>query len=86
MPPKSAKSRHYPLSLQNSVKFCKDFNRDRILFTPTLLARWYVLTSLHTAANESYSVQPCLPLAATIGPARVFNRPGVAGAFLQTAL
>ena len=33
------------LSQQNSVKFCKDFTRDRICFTPTLLARWYVFAS-----------------------------------------
>ena len=46
MPPKTVKSRHYSLSLQNSVNFCKDFTRDRIFFTPTLLARWYVFPSL----------------------------------------
>ena len=27
---------------KNNVKFCKDFTWDRIFFTPTLLAHWYV--------------------------------------------
>ena len=46
IPPKTAKSQHYSLFRQNSVKFCKDFTQDRIFFTPTLLARWYVFPSL----------------------------------------
>ena len=33
MPPKSAKLRHYLLSRGNSVKFCKDFTRDKIFYT-----------------------------------------------------
>ena len=29
-----------------SVKFCEDFTPDRIFFTPTLLAHWYIFASL----------------------------------------
>ena len=47
MPLKTKKLRHYSLSWQNSKIFCKDFTRDRIFFTPTSLARWYVFASLN---------------------------------------
>ena len=46
MPPKSAKSRHYSLLRQNSVKFGLNFTQDRKHFTQALLARLYVFPSL----------------------------------------
>ena len=36
-----AKSQHYSLSRQNSVKFYKAFTKDRIFFSQTLFARSY---------------------------------------------
>ena len=56
MPPKSAKSRHYSLSRQNSVKFCKDFTRDRIFFTQTLFACFYVFTSLLSSLSCNWVI------------------------------
>ena len=56
MPPKSAKLRHYSLSRQNSVKFWKDFTPDRIFFTPTLLACWYVFAFLQVCRQYKYGV------------------------------
>ena len=44
MPPKSVKLRHYSLSWQNSVKFCKDFTPDRIFLHQHC---WHVGTFLH---------------------------------------
>ena len=52
MPSKSAKSRNYSLSRQNSVKIYTDFTRAREKFTPTLLARWYVFPSLCMSNNN----------------------------------
>ena len=47
------KSQHYSLSRQNSVKFGKDFNQDRICITPTLLAHWYIFASLGVRCQVS---------------------------------
>ena len=44
MPPKTEKSRHYSLSQQNSVEFCKDFTRDRIFLHQHC---WHIGTILH---------------------------------------
>ena len=48
MPPKSAELRHYSLSRQNSVKFCKDLTQDRIFFAWILFACSNVFASLNT--------------------------------------
>ena len=45
MPPKSAKLRHYSLSQQNSIKFCKKITRDRIFCTRTLFAHSEIFAS-----------------------------------------
>jgi hypothetical protein len=34
------------------VQLCKDFIQDRIFLTTTLLARWYVISSLVTALRR----------------------------------
>ena len=59
MPPKSAILRHYSLSRQNSVTFCKDFTPYRIFFTPTLFARLYVFASLITLCYKQYWLSVC---------------------------
>ena len=41
MPPKTKKLRHYSLSWQNSVEFCKDFKRDRIFFIPNTVGTFF---------------------------------------------
>ena len=46
--PKSMKLRHYSLSRQNSLKFCKDFTKDRIFYTNI---GWHVFTSLEDLSN-----------------------------------
>ena len=48
MPPKSAKSRHYSLSQQNSVNLGTDFTKARKKFTQTLFPSSYVFASLYT--------------------------------------
>ena len=62
MPPKNAKLQHYSLSQQNSVRFCKDFTRNMIFFTPTLLACWYVFTSLNTSRKSGKGGRGGTPL------------------------
>ena len=58
MPPKSAKSRHFSLSRQNSLKFCKDFTRDRIFFLTDI-----VCTFVRFCISGRWKVwfQQCLP-------------------------
>ena len=70
MPPKSAKLRHYSLSRQNSVKFCKYFTQDRVFFTPTLLACLYVFASLSHPPNKIWYVCP-EPNAANSAPGSI---------------
>ena len=74
IPPKSTKLRHYSL-YQNSGKFCKDFTPDRIFFTPTVLARWYVFASLHPCTILFIPVLYCTFLGYTVNPCTVLYIP-----------
>ena len=74
---KSAKLRHYSLSWQNSVKFCKDVTRDRIFYMNIVcmfLCCFFPSLTTHCTTHCTLLTAPHTPHCSLLTPRSVWTR------------